>query len=69
MINGDFTAGMVDCAKGASSIWVDGTQEAEVKFDTKSGYGTSGGEWGHPSAFPSAILRVSLMMLSYSISR
>ena len=38
-----FIAGVADSAKGLASIWVDGKKEGEIKFNTKSGYGTSEG--------------------------
>ena len=34
---------MADATLGKVSIWIDGKQEAEVAFNTKSGYGTSEG--------------------------
>ena len=38
-----FIAGVADSARGLASIWVDGKKEGEIKFNTKSGYGTSEG--------------------------
>jgi len=34
-----FVVGVADASKGKSSIWIDGKKEAEVDFNTKSGYG------------------------------
>lgn len=36
-----FVAGIADAKTGKISIWVDGTQEAEVEFDKNDGYGTT----------------------------
>ena len=38
-----FIAGVADSARGLVSIWVDGKKEGEIKFNTKSGCGTSEG--------------------------
>ncbi len=38
-----FIAGVADASAGKASIWIDGKQESEVAFNTKSGYGTSEG--------------------------
>lgn len=38
-----FIAGIADASKGVNSIWIDGKQEAEMKFNKGSGYGTTDG--------------------------
>ncbi len=38
-----FVAGVADAESGKASLWVDGNKEAELDYDTGSGYGTGEG--------------------------